>query len=197
MDENQGVYVTPSEVIEYLYCPRFIFFMNCLCIPQHEEERFKVLKGRELHERRERINRDYLRKKIGCQDKEILVYMTSDKYHLKGIVDEVLFLDDGTCAPLDYKFAEYKNWIFRTHRVQSSIYGLLIKETYGREVKKGYICYVRSKNLLKELVFGNGDFEKAIGIINEIIEIVQYGHYPKRTNYPARCVDCCYRNICV
>jgi len=171
--------------------------MNCLCIPQHEEQRFKVLKGRELHKKKEKVNRDYLRSKIGCRDKEILVYMTSEKYHLKGIVDEVLFLEDGTCAPLDYKFTECKNWIFKTHRVQSAIYGLLIKENYDKEVKRGFICYVRSKNLLKELVFGHKDFEKAIGIIDEIIEIIQYGYYPKRTNYPARCIDCCYKNICV
>jgi CRISPR-associated exonuclease Cas4 len=197
MEKNQGVYITPSEVIEYLYCPRFVFFMNCLCIPQHEEQRYKVLKGRELHKRKERINRDYVRKKIGCRDKEILVYMSSEKYHVKGIVDEVLFLEDGTCAPMDYKFAEYRNWVFNTHRVQSAIYGVLIKENYRKEVKRGYICYVRSKNLLKEIVFRDKDFEEAIEIINEILEIIQRGYYPKRTNYLARCIDCCYKNICV
>lgn len=50
--ETQGVYITPSEVIEYLYCPRFIYFMNCLGIAQHEDQRFMVLKGREVHEQR-------------------------------------------------------------------------------------------------------------------------------------------------
>lgn len=197
MDEGQGTYITPSEVIEYLYCPRFIFFMNCLCISQHEEQRYKVLKGRELHEKRERINRDYLRKKIGCKNKEILVYMASEKYHLKGIVDEVLFLNDGTCAPLDYKFAEYRERVFQTHKVQSVIYGLLIRENYQKEVKKGYLCYVRGRNLLKEVVFEDRDFQKAIGIINEILEVIQRGYYPKETKYRARCVDCCYKNICV
>ena len=81
---KEGVYITPSEVIEYLYCPRFIYFMNCLSIPQHEEQRYKVLAGREIHEKKAKINKDYLRKKLNCNKREINVYLASDKYHLKG-----------------------------------------------------------------------------------------------------------------
>ncbi len=52
--------ITPSEVIEHLYCPRFTYFMNCLNISQHEEQRYKVLKGREIHKSREESNRAYV-----------------------------------------------------------------------------------------------------------------------------------------
>lgn len=73
----------------------------------------------ELHEGKERINIDYLRKRIGCVDKEIGVYMVSEKYHIKGEVDEVLTFSDGTMSPLDYKYAEYRETVFRTQRYQS------------------------------------------------------------------------------
>ncbi|MFQ6084421.1 MAG: CRISPR-associated protein Cas4 [Candidatus Aminicenantia bacterium] len=194
---GEEIYITPSEVIEYLYCPRFIYFMNCLNIPQHEEQRYKVLKGREIHKLKSKINREYLRKKIGCIKKEFSVYLVSKKYHLKGIVDEVLFLKDGSMAPLDYKFAEYKERLFRTYKFQSLLYGLLIKDNYGREVNKGYLCYSRSKSFLKEIKFKEKDFSQAAAIVNEIINIVQKGYYPKKTKYIAKCIDCCYRNICV
>ena len=46
----QEIFVTVSDALEYLFCPRFIFFMHCLGIAQREERRYKVLKGRELHE---------------------------------------------------------------------------------------------------------------------------------------------------
>ncbi len=62
-NENQ-YYITPSEIIEFLYCKRFIYFMKCLGIRQYEEKRYKVQKGREIHEKREKENRDYLRKKL-------------------------------------------------------------------------------------------------------------------------------------
>jgi len=194
---SSDIYVTASVLLEYLFCPRFIYFMNCLCIDQNEEKRFKVLKGREVHEGKERVNIDYLRKRIGCIDKDISVFLASEKYHIKGEVDEVLTLSDGTMAPLDYKYAEYRDTVFRTHRYQSTFYALLIKENYGKEVKKGYICYVRSKNLLKEIQITDKDFIELQSMIAEIIDITQRCYYPKGTKYKAQCIDCCYRNICV
>lgn len=170
--------------------------MNCLCIDQNEDKRFNVLKGREVHEGKERVNIDYLRKRIGCIGKEISVYMSSDRYHIHGEVDEVLTLSDGTMAPLDYKYAEYKDTIFRTHKYQSVFYALLISENYLTEVKKGYICYVRSRNLLKAIQITNSDFDELKGMISEIIDITQKCYYPKGTKYKVQCIDCCYRNIC-
>jgi len=192
----ERIYITPSEVVEYLYCPRFIYFMNCLCIPQHEEKRYKVLKGREVHGGKVKINKNYLRRKLGCKSKEISVHLCSDKYHLNGIIDEVLFLEDDTAAPLDYKFAKYKDRLFRTHKYQSVLYALLIKDNYSVEVQKGYVCYIRSRNLVREIEFKKNDFRKATEIIEEILRIIQMGFYPKKTSSPVKCIDCCYKNIC-
>ena len=49
---NDVFWITPSIVLEYLFCKRFIYFMNCLNIPQHEGNRFLVQKGRNIHEER-------------------------------------------------------------------------------------------------------------------------------------------------
>lgn len=193
----EPIFVTPSEVIEYIFCPRFIYFMNCLDIPQHEENRYKVIKGREVHEEKSQINKEYLRKKIGCVDKEIDVYLASPHLHLRGIIDEVLFLSDDTLAPLDYKFAEFNDHVFQTHFVQSALYALLIRENYQKEVNRGYICYVRSNNFLKELKFSEDDFRKAMEIVENIFEIIQKGFFPARTKSSNRCIDCCYKNICI
>ncbi len=191
------VSITPTEVIEYLFCPRFIYFMECLKIPQHENLRYKVLMGREVHERKAKVNREYVRKKIGCVDKEISVYLSSPKYKIRGIVDEVLSLADGTMAPLEYKFAEYRPYVFKTHRTQLALEALLIQENYGKPVKRGFLVYVRSKNFLREVLFKQSDYENASKIVEEILRIVQNGYYPKKTKSKVKCVDCCYKNICV
>jgi len=193
---EQEVFVTVSDALEYLFCPRFIFFERCLMVPEHQEKRFKVLKGRELHEIREKVNRDYLRKRLRCTRKEISVYLTSHKYHFKGEVDEVLFLEDGTAAPLDYKYAEFKNTIYKTHKYQAALYGILIMEHFGVDVKKGFVCYTRSNNYVVEIDFRQKDFEMAKQIVREILMIIQRGYYPEGTKQKARCVDCTYRNIC-
>lgn len=195
--ETQGLYVTPSEVIEYLYCPRFIYFMNCLGIPQHEDHRFIVLKGREVHEQRQRRNPDYVRKKLGCVAKDTDVYVVSDQHHLKGKVDEVLHMADGTLAPLDYKFTEFKEAVYRTHRYQVILYGMMIEDTYHRPVTRGYVCYVRKGNVVKEIEIGPKQREKALAMVGDILQIIQNGRFPKRTTSSIRCLDCCYRNICI
>ena len=194
---EQEIFVTVSDALEYLFCPRFIFFMHCLGIAQREERRYKVLKGRELHESREKVNRDYVRKRLKCVRKENSVYLTSRKYHFKGEVDEVLFLEDGTAAPMDYKYAQFKDTVYRTHKFQAALYGLLIMEHYGVDVKRGFVCYTRSNHHVEEIDFREKDYEKARQIVREILNIIQKGYYPEGTKQKARCVDCTYRNICV
>lgn len=193
----ESISITPSEVIEYLYCPRFTYFMSYLKISQHEKNRFKVLVGREVHKTKTRINKEYLRKRIGVKDKLLEQKLYSKKHHLHGIVDEVLFLEDGTAASLDYKFAKYKDTTFLTHKYQVVMYGLMIADNFNVEVNRGYIVYVRSKNLLKEIKFSNEDFSEVEKILEEIISIIAKGFFPKRTRYKRRCLDCTYRNICI
>lgn len=189
--------ITPSEVMEYLFCPRFIYFMNCMNIPQHEEQRYKVLKGRELHEKKASENREYLRKRIGCVGKEILVYVASPVIRVRGVVDEILFFADGSAAPLDYKYTEYKDYLFETHKVQSVLYAMLIKDIYQKPVSKGYICYVKDGTKLKEILYKPDDFQHATEVVDEMFKIILRGYYPKKSKSLNRCIDCCYKNICV
>lgn len=195
-DTESTPMITPSEIIEFIYCPRFTYFLNCLNIPQHEELRYKVRKGRELHRRREKTNINYIRKRPECIDRDISVYLASRKLGVRGIVDEVLHLADGTLAPMDYKFTNFTEFTFKTHKIQSTLYALLIQEVYQKPVQKGFICYVRGGNQLKEILYSTNDFEKAINVVNTIFDVILRGYFPRRTKYPNRCIDCCYRNIC-
>ncbi|MBE0524903.1 MAG: CRISPR-associated protein Cas4 [Methanosarcinales archaeon] len=195
--EDRETIITISDVLEYLFCPRFIYYMYCLDIPQHEEQRFKVLKGREVHETRRMTNQEYVRKKLYCIRKERSVFIASRENHIKGIVDEVLFLEDGTAAPLEYKYAEFKDKVFKTYKFQLVLHGLMIKENYNIEVNRGYICYIRSNNLVKQIDFTPSDFMKGVEIVESVIDIIDKGEYPKTSRNLRKCIDCCYRNICV
>ena len=123
--------------------------------------------------------------------------MASPQIRVRGIVDEVLELSDGTMAPLDYKYAEFSDYTFRTHKFQSVIYAMLIKEIYKKPVKKGFVCYVKDGARLKEICYNLSDFDEARALLSEIFDVIIKGYYPKNTKFPIRCVDCCYKNICV
>jgi CRISPR-associated exonuclease Cas4 len=171
--------------------------MHCLQIPQYEDKNYKVVKGREIHLEKSVINKDYLRKKIGVSKKEINVFLGSDRYKFHGIVDEILFFADGSAAPLDYKYATYEEKLFSTYSYQSYMYAILIKEIYNIECKKGFICYVRSNNLIKEINFTPEGFDRIMEITDEIVSIIKSGIFPKKKPGKNRCTDCTYSNICI
>ncbi|WP_346930183.1 CRISPR-associated protein Cas4 [Clostridium sp.] len=188
-------YVTPSDIIEFLYCPRFIYYMKNLGIRQYEENRFKVQIGREKHLDKKSQNVNQVRKRIGGVSKEQEKYLVSKSYGIKGTVDEIYLLNDGTYAPLDYKFAEYKDKNFETYKTQMAMYGLVIEDVYKAKVNKLFLVYIRSKNLVKEIELDDKLRKKCVKYINDYKKIVD-GYYPKATASKARCIDCCYRNIC-
>ena len=150
------VLLTPSDLLEHLFCGRFTYFERHLGFPEYQERREKVLRGRELHAVREATNRAYLRKRLGVVDKKIDVSLISRRHHLRGRLDEVLFFDDGTAGPLDYKFAKDPGRIYKTLRLQSAIYALLIGENFGVPVRRGYLVYTRSQNRVVEITYRTG-----------------------------------------
>ncbi len=166
-----------------------------LDIPENQEKRFKVQKGRIVHEKVRKTNPAYFRKKLGVKDKKSDVYLAS-QFGIRGIVDEILFMGDGTAAPLDYKYAEFKNRTFKNHIFQLIFYAKLIEDNYNIPVKKGFIIYTRSKNRLVEIPIKDKDFSELKKIIDDMINIIQIGKYPKPTSVKQRCPDCCYKNIC-
>ncbi len=187
--------ITPSHIIEYLFCPRFTYFEYVLRIPQHEEKYYKAIRGREVHEQKARQNIAYLRKRMGVVEKRQNQYLTNNL--LRGEVDEVLTLKDGSMAPLDYKFAVFKDRIYDTYKTQLYCYAWLIQENFSRPVKRGFLVYTRSKNKLIEIKIEEEVIQKVKKEALKIRQIMEQGIFPKATKYKRRCLNCTYRNICI
>ena len=186
--------ITPSHIIEYLYCPRFTYFEYVVCIPQQEEKEYKVQKGREVHHEKSEQNRDYLRRRVGAVDKRINAYLSNDL--LRGVVDEVLTLSDGTMAPLDYKFARWEEKLYDTYKTQLACYAWLIEDNFEKPVTKGFLVYTRSKNHLLEVAVSRADIAAVQVAAEAIREIIQKNRFPKATKVRKRCEHCTYKNVC-
>lgn len=187
--------LTPSHIIEYLYCPRFTYFEYVLAIPQYEEKDYKVIKGREVHDNKLEQNKEYLRKRIGCTEKFLDQYLTNEQ--IRGRVDEVLKLNDETLAPLDYKFACWEERIYETYQTQMYCYAWLIEDNFKLPVRKGFLVYTRSSNKLIELEIKESDKDEVKRAAEEIIKIIELNFFPKATKFKKRCLNCTYRNICI
>lgn len=192
--------LTPSHIIEYLFCPRFTYFEYVLGIPQHEDNNYKVMRGRQLHDERLERNKEYLRKRLGCPgthvtNKHVDQYLTNEL--IRGVVDEVLEFSDGTMAPLDYKFAEYKDRVYDTYRTQLYCYAWLIEANFGWRVDRGFIVYTRSNNRVIEVLITDENKADVKRAAEAIFSIIDRNFFPKATKSKARCVTCTYRNVCI
>ncbi len=195
--EPIAVPLTVTHLLEHLYCPRFTYFEYVLGVAERQEKRPLVQKGRLVHEERRHTNPNYLRKKLGVVRRQFDVPLASVGLGVRGSVDEVLTLEDGTMAPFDYKFAEAPRAVYHNQKMQSALYGLLIREVFGVPVRRGYLCYVRSKHRIVELHHTEEDYLEVRHLLADILEVIRKGVYPAATAWKARCRDCCYRNICV
>ncbi len=195
--ESPPIPLTVTHILEHGYCPRFTYFENVLTIPEHQERRTLVMRGRQVHEERKRINPTYLRKKLGVVERQFDVPLASQTLGVRGSVDEVLTLEDGTMAPFDYKFAKFKGQIFHNLKMQSVLYGLLIEETFHKSVRRGFLCYTRSSHRVVPVEITPVDFAEARRMAGEVLAVITTGVFPPATRWKARCRDCCYRNICI
>lgn len=197
LSQTEIIKITPTEILEYLYCPRFIYFMNVLKISQYEDRRFKVQKGREVHERRQKENTDYVWKKIGAVERLSNIYLHSEQHHLRGIVDEVVRLADNSWAPLDFKYSIYPEFVYTTHKIQIISYCLMIEKFLDKPVKNGYIYYIRQGNRQVTVPYTRQSKRQLIEIIDTILDIIQREKMPLKTKVIQRCRDCTYKNICI
>lgn len=187
--------ITPSHIIQHLYCPRFTYFEYVLAIPQYESRNYKVMRGRHLHDERLEQNKGYLRRRLGVVARHDDQYLTNDL--LRGRVDEVLELQDGAMAPLDYKFAEYKDKVFNTYKTQLYCYAWLIEDNFRKPVRRGFLVYTRSRNKVVEVPVQEEDKAAVQAAAAAIRDIIDKNTFPRATKYKRRCLTCTYRNICI
>lgn len=150
-----------------------------------------------MHLERQQINKLYLRKKLGVTKRELDVPLASETLGITGIADEVLTLDDGTMAPFDYKYAKAPKATYRTHKYQAVLYGMLIEEMYNAEVKRAFVCYTRSNYKVVEVPVTARLKSNARSLVGEVMDVIRGGYLPLATSQKNRCIDCCYRKICI
>ncbi|WP_238318265.1 CRISPR-associated protein Cas4 [Methanocaldococcus villosus] len=86
---------------------------------------------------------------------------------------------------------------FKIHKYQSILYGLLIKENFNAKVNRGFVVYVRSGNLVKEITFNQKDINNAIKFVDLIFDIIENEEFPIDIKVNKKnCVGYCYRNLC-
>ena len=188
--------LTPTDVRHHLYCPRLSYFRLVLGIQEPPEPTALVRHGTAVHERKAAQDRGHRRARLEVVEKRKNVVLVSERIGLSGQVDELLFLADGTAAPLDHKFSRWPGFVRPDLKAQLACYGMLVKDIFGRQVRAGYLVFTRSSNRLVRVAITDDDYLDLLGTLYEMNEVIGRGLFPGVEPCQAKCRICYCRNVC-
>jgi CRISPR-associated exonuclease Cas4 len=189
---GEGVLFTVTDLKQYSYCPRVFYYEQCL--PHLRPRTHKMDIGRDEHEQeQERAGRRTLRQYgVITGRREFEVVVESAELRLRGMIDEVVFGDDGSVFPVDYKLA---SGVSTNHRLQLTAYAMLLEKKTGIVVHEGYI-YLIGKRSMTRVSITAGLREQIGGLLGAMFETLLRERMPDPVSVRARCAVCEFRRFC-
>jgi CRISPR-associated exonuclease Cas4 len=182
--------ITVTDLRQYNYCPRVVFFMGMLPRPLTG----KMREGKEAHtEEQDREHRRSLRP-YGLKDgqRRYGVRLGDAALGLRAVLD-MLVVRETEVVPIEHKMSNGP--LAATHRVQLMAYGLLAAAAYGLPAKRGFVYWI-PKRRATEVPF-TADLEtKTHEFIDAVRAIRASESLPEPTPILARCTDCEFRRFC-
>ena len=150
--------------------------------------------GRDAHELEQKraVRRTLTRFGLQEGERQFDVTVTDPSLGLTGIIDELIFGDDGDIIVVDYKLARKGN---RNHRLQLAAYGLLAETHTNRVVKKGYIYLIPVRQWV-EVPLTAALRREVTDMLKALQRMVLYEDMPMPTTQRAKCVGCEFRRFC-
>lgn len=177
-----------SDVVQYLYCPRKVYFIRIAGIKITKP---KMEEGKAIHDDARRSLKSFAEKLGG----ELLtgIYLESERYGLKGIVDAVVKAADQV-YPIDVKLSRFESLTY-AWKMQIAAYAMLVEGEFGVRVEKGFIYLVERRKFL-EVPIQPEDRKSLKRIVVEVEELLRSGKYP-RASKSKRCGYCEMEPFCV
>ena len=188
--------INVSELKQYVYCPRIIYFSSVLRVnPRFYSQQ---IEGKVIHDDITKKEARRIGSVIEFKNSQKIFGLNLESYklNLKGNLD-CLIIKEGEYIPVDYKFMKSNNkkaWL--DHKVQITAYSMLVEDNFNKVVKRGYIYYELEDLPVKVLI--TPSLRKLTKlIIDDIKRIKNYEILPSKTPDISKCKGGCgYLWIC-
>ncbi len=184
--------LTVTDIKQWLYCPRLLFYTYCLPVPKHAT--FKMQDGKEAHEHTSDLEERRSLRAYGLLQGERLfhVALTSPRLALTGHLD-MLILTDSEAIPVEFK--NTRRAPGRNHRHQLAAYALLIEEKWHKPVWRAFFYLIPSRRA-SPVDVELAEKQRVLRAVEDIRAMVAAERMPMPTRQRGRCVDCEYRLYC-
>lgn len=188
---EQPIEFIVTDLKQFEYCPRIVFYAYCL--PHIRPRTYKMEAGHEAHEQeQERARRrTFVAYGLPEGERRFEISLFSKRLGIWGKLDELVLTAD-EAYPIDYKQAKH---VSHNHRLQLAAYALLVEETTGLTVNKGFIRLIDlRKNVPVEITAA---LRAAVETrLTTLQTMVQNEAMPEPTGVRNRCIDCEFRRFC-
>lgn len=185
-------FLTVSDLKQYSYCARVVFYEHCL--PHVRPRTYKMDAGREAHESEHKraIRRTLSKYEVEGGNRKFDVPLESPNLRLRGLVDEVVFAENGEIFPVDYKMTRK---VSPNHRLQLTAYAMLLEEAYQVPVQRGFIYLITARSLV-EVRITPETRQQTVDALAELESMIAAEKMPDPTVDRQRCFACEFRRFC-
>jgi len=195
--EAEGrVIFTVTDVKQYAYCPRVVFYTYCL--PLVRPTTYKMESGIRAHERAERRERRRTLAAYGLEEgqRHFDVDVASQELGLRGRIDVAIEIGEG--EEREWIVVDYKQTTRRTGRHikrQLAAYGIMLEETRGGIARRGFVysLVTRKTEEIRLTERLRGEVWEVVSAMREMVEREAMPG-PPRSRRP--CVNCEFRRFC-
>jgi CRISPR-associated exonuclease Cas4 len=189
---------TVTDLKQYGYCPRIVYYHHCL--PAVRPVTYKMEAGAEAGEAEEmrELRRSLRPYKLRRGERRLDVYLSSERWGLRGRADLVIDTDDNPTGereliPVDFKLSPGR--MGSNLRLQLLAYGVMAEEMWGVPSRRGFVYFIPRRKAV-EVPFTaelRAQLETSLAAMRDIAEGERMPPPPRSRS---RCEVCEFRRFC-
>ena len=184
----ERVTVYPSEIHEYVYCPRLYFFTLYMGRRRGIRERIRLLLGSLFHLLKsvpDRMRGFQVEERIEVSIGGVRLRGRPDAYNIAG--DSVTVIERKSSRPP-------RRGVWLNDAAQASAYGLMLarREGSGRSVR----LRIEYPTVARESELDSEKVALVLRVLDEIVLVKKYGVLPSPRPSPGKCSRCPFRLEC-
>lgn len=182
--------VTVTDLRQYTYCPRVVYYMGMLPRPLTG----KMREGHKAHE--DEVDREQRRSlrpyRLKEGERRYGVRLEDRDLGLRAMLDMLVITSDEV-IPIEHKLSNGP--LVATHRTQLMAYALLASAAYDLPARRGFVYWIPLRRA-SEVTFTSDLAERTHALIRAVRDVRGSEALPLPTPVLGRCTDCEYRRFC-
>jgi CRISPR-associated exonuclease Cas4 len=190
------IYITPSDIKDFLYCPYIMYLKKVRGIEEPVTELMRY--GKDLYnkylDRSSRQKTLLGLRRIKHDEVWYRVELYSQRYRVYGVADAV-YRVGRRYSVLEIKYGECRGKVPRDHFYQGVSYAVMYEESYRKKVSSVTLYYINSDALFdKRVIRMHREYWETV--VQSIWDIVNGKSIPRPSYSLGKCSVCFFKNYC-